>query len=178
MRGGLAGRVIRVCSGQQRAGSTKTAGRQRTGECKCKNRHVGNQGDSWATHWQRSTAAAWRESHQDTESSSAQAPFELYFRHTGRDRNQEICARPATGCPAVCTPVRRAGDSRPKRLQSRDVCTSILPSATPGHFRSVNRFPFCSNEIGKQRLAAIEKPQRKEKKFRKQLMPPPPPPQR
>lgn len=52
MEGGLAGRTIRVCSGQRQAESTKTASRQWTGESDCENRHVGNQADSWATHWQ------------------------------------------------------------------------------------------------------------------------------
>lgn len=105
MRGGLAGRVIRVCSGQQQAGSTKTAGRQRTGECKCKNRHVGNQGDSWATHWQRSTAAAWRESHQDTEPSSAQAPFRavLPTHRTGPGTRRFVHGRrPAASSSHTC----------------------------------------------------------------------------
>lgn len=52
VEGELTGRVIRVRSRPTTDWEHKDGGRQWTGECKCENRHIRNQADSWAAHWQ------------------------------------------------------------------------------------------------------------------------------
>lgn len=88
---------------------------------KWENRHVGNQADSWATHWQE---APWLfgESHQGMKSNSTQALLELGFLET---RTRRVFHRHRAAFRA---------EMANKWFRFWNVCASILTSATPRPF--------------------------------------------